>query len=135
MALMKKIMIIEDDDSISDAAKLLLERVGYSVTLFSNGDSIMNNEYELPDMFILDKQLPGVDGLELCEFLKTQHDTKHIPVIMLSASPQISRLATLSGADDALEKPFRMKDLRDMVAKYINYDDLHSSLKPDDMPK
>jgi len=112
----KHIIITDDDPGIQDAARLIFERAGYMVTVFTNGEPLLNNAFELPDIFILDKQLSGVDGLDICRFLKQQDLTKHIPVIMLSASPHIGGLSRLAGADGFLEKPFKMRELRDIVA-------------------
>lgn len=119
---MKKIIIIEDDPGIQDVTRLTLERAGYAVTIYPNGDYILENQYELPDLFILDKQLSGIDGLEVCRVLKNQDKTRYIPVIMLSASPHIAALSKLAGADDFIEKPFSTKILREKAAKYIKQD-------------
>ncbi|MCD6062196.1 MAG: response regulator transcription factor [Flavipsychrobacter sp.] len=116
---MKKIILAEDDPGVQDSVKLILERAGYEVTVMINGDPLISNEYELPDLFILDKQLSGINGLDICKHLKKQEQTKDIPVIMLSADPNIRKLAGTACADDALEKPFSMHVLRDMVAKYV----------------
>lgn len=69
------------------------------------------------DLFILDKQLPDMDGIALCRLLKLDHRTKHIPVLMLSANPQIKELAQAAGADDVLEKPFEIKDFLSIIAR------------------
>ena len=116
---MNNVIFADDDPGVQDAFKLMFERAGYQVTIFPNGNALLRNEYEQPDIFILDKQLSGVDGLDICRYLKHQDSTQHIPVIMLSASPLISRLAPVAGADDYMEKPFRMKELLAMVNKYI----------------
>lgn len=115
---MKKIMLVEDDPGVRDSARLILERAGYHVIVLEDGEILLGDNYELPDIFILDKQLSGVDGLDICKYLKKQQHTKHIPVIMLSANPHIGILAKDAGADNALEKPFRMQALREMVAAY-----------------
>lgn len=119
----QRIMIIEDDKGIQEAARMVFERVGYKVSIFPNGDFLLRDEYDLPDLFIHDKQLPGVDGLDLCRFLKSQPGTKDIPVIMLSASPHIDRLSKLASADFFLEKPFKIKTLREMAAECLNPDE------------
>jgi CheY-like chemotaxis protein len=116
---MKTIIIAEDDPSIQDAAKMILETDGYKIVVYSNGDPIINNECDTPDLLILDKLLAGIDGLDICRYLKTRELTKNIPVVMLSASPSIVQLAQAAGADGALEKPFRIKELRQLVAKFI----------------
>ncbi len=72
-----------------------------------------------PICFLLDKQLSGHDGLNVCKFLKNQPSTKNIPVIIVSATPGISKLAFEAGADDFIEKPFQIKDLLKLVKKWI----------------
>jgi len=90
------------------------------VDILTSASPLLDNEVAVPDLFILDKQLSGVDGLDLCKFLKAQPATKSTPVIMLSANPQILMLARKAGADGALEKPFRMKDLKEIVQQQLN---------------
>ncbi|MBT1697558.1 response regulator [Fulvivirgaceae bacterium PWU4] len=115
---MKKIVFADDDSTIQDVINLILEDE-YKVTIFSKGEPLLNNEFELPDLFLLDKQLSGIDGLEVCRFLKTQESTRHIPVIMISATPNISSLAKAAGADGVIEKPFPIQQLRQLIATYI----------------
>jgi DNA-binding response OmpR family regulator len=117
---MKQHLIIADDDpGIQDVFQLIFKRAGYRIEIFSNGAELMNNYFELPDAFILDKQLSGIDGLDICRFLKSQERTKNVPVIMLSANPAIGQGAEEAGADDYLEKPFKIHDLLAMINKHV----------------
>lgn len=117
---MKKIIFADDDPSIQDVVNLIFEDE-YQVTTFSRGEPLMNNEFEVPDLFLVDKQLPGgIDGLDICRFLKSQEQTKHIPVIVISASPNLKKLARQAGADDCIEKPFPIGELRQMIAMYTS---------------
>jgi DNA-binding response OmpR family regulator len=117
---MKQHLIIADDDpGIQDVFQLIFERAGYHIQIFSSGGELMNNYFELPDAFILDKQLSGIDGLDICRFLKSQERTKNVPVIMLSANPAIGQGAEEAGADDYLEKPFKIHDLLAMINKHV----------------
>ena len=111
----KKIIIAEDDPGMQDVIVLIFERAGYQVTIFTDGDPILNNQFEVPDIFVLDKQLLGVDGLDICRYLKQDERTKNVPVIMLSANPHIGILSAEAGADDFLEKPFRTSILLEKV--------------------
>lgn len=117
---MNRIIIADDDQGMRDIFQIILKRAGYLVTLYSEGDILLTNDFELPDLFILDKQLSGLDGLDVCRFLKSQESTKNIPVIIISASPYVAQLATAAGADDFIEKPFKTKELLAMAEKYIN---------------
>lgn len=116
---MKKIIIVDDDPGIQDAFRLIFSGEDYDVTIFTDGFSFLKNKFQHPDIFIIDKQLSGVDGLDLCLMLKSREDTRHIPVIMLSASPQIQRLAKAAGADESIEKPFRIRNLRETVERHL----------------
>ena len=115
----QRIIIADDDPGIQDVFKIIFERAGYEITQYSNGDSLLKNNFEVPDTFILDKQLSGTDGIDICRFLKSQERTKHVPVIMLSANPNIGNVSKEAGADDYLEKPFKIHDLLAMISKYI----------------
>lgn len=116
---MKKIIIIDDDPGLREAYSAILSENEYELVFYSDAEPVLNHEFEQPDLFLLDKQLSGVDGLDVCRFLKTDQQTSKIPVIMLSATPSIGRLAADAGADFALEKPFNIKDLREMVVQCL----------------
>lgn len=115
----KRIVITDDDESIQDIFQIIFEKAGYDVQVFADASVILQNEFEIPDLFLLDRQLSGFDGLEVCQFLKGQHQTKHIPVIIISATPGISVMASDAGADSVIEKPFSVKDLLLEVEKFI----------------
>jgi DNA-binding response OmpR family regulator len=117
---MKRIICIEDDPDTLDALRLIFDPAAYEVIFYSNGNVILENQAVIPDIYILDKQLSGVDGLDVCRFLKNQPTTGHVPVIILSASPYIRNLAHAAGADDVLEKPFAIQELRDMVHRLLS---------------
>jgi len=116
---MKVIAVVDDDPGVREAIQYVFNAGHYQINTYPDGTGILKNEYPVPDLYILDKQLPGVDGLEVCRFLKGQEKTMHVPVIIVSASPDIGRMATIAGADDALEKPFRVNELRAIVNKHL----------------
>lgn len=116
----KKIFIAEDDPDISFILQMMLNKAGYEVEATTNGRNIIELANTQPDLYILDKQMPDVDGIEVCKFLKSRHETRDIPVIMISATPGFGKLAKKVGAEDFLEKPFHMHDLLNIVAKYID---------------
>ena len=116
---MKSILVTDDDPGLQDIYKIILERAGFRVNILSNGMDILNNHFEIPDLFLLDKQLSGVDGLELCRYLKNHPATEQVPVIIISASEGIGNLAKAAGADDYIEKPFDRKHLLDVIAENL----------------
>jgi len=115
---MKKIIVIDDDPAIQDSVSLIFSPPDYEVIVCPNGNNILAGEFEIPDIFIIDKQLPGVDGLEICKHLKTHEATKNVPVIMMSASPAMSEFSKAAGAEDFIEKPYSVKQMRGLVAKH-----------------
>ena len=117
---MKKIVIVDDDPSLQDAFRLIFPSDTYEVEIFADGYPLVNKQFDIPDLFILDKQLSGIDGLDICRLLRERPETNKIPVIVLSASPGIRRLALDAGANAVLEKPFSIKTLRDTVGELVN---------------
>lgn len=117
--MIKTIIIIEDDPAIVEPMTIALKNSGYFVITYFSGEQILNNDFVPPDIFLVDKQLPMVDGLDICRHLKQNEKTMHIPVIIVSATPGIKTLAKQAMADDILEKPFTIKQLRDVVAMHI----------------
>jgi DNA-binding response OmpR family regulator len=120
MIMKKKILVTDDDPSLQDIFRIILEKAGYEVDVLSNGSDILHDHYEPPDLFLLDKQLSGVDGLDICKYLKSRKNTKDIPIIMVSATVGIGPTAKEAGADGFIEKPFDKKYLLEMVEEYIH---------------
>jgi DNA-binding response OmpR family regulator len=115
----KKILVAEDDGDILLILQIILKNAGYDVQTIADGSDIINNKIDRPDLFILDKDLPGVDGLSLCKFLKLNKETAHIPIIMITCFHYLKNKATEVGADDFIEKPFEVQHLLETVEKYM----------------
>ena len=116
----KAICIIEDDEGIQDVLRIILQRAGYGTCIFSDGQAVMENDYNVPDLFLIDKQLAGMDGLDICRHLKADDSTSSIPVVMMSAYPNLKQLSKESGANDFIEKPFRVQELLTIIEKNIS---------------
>jgi DNA-binding response OmpR family regulator len=116
---MKKILIVEDDAAIQDIFKIIFETYGFQVECIDNGNVLFERNTNWPDAIILDKQLPGLDGVKVCQHLKSQASSKNIPVILITASNEIEKSAKLAGADDYSEKPFDMKSIVAKVNRLI----------------
>jgi DNA-binding response OmpR family regulator len=114
-----RILITDDDPGIRDVLKIILEKAGYETIIHSSGDQLLNGNFIPPDLFILDKQLSGVNGLDICRHLKSLEQSRCVPVIILSASTKLSDLAEGAGADAFLEKPFKMEDLLEKVRQLL----------------
>jgi DNA-binding response OmpR family regulator len=118
----KNILVIEDDESILTAMKFTLEYEGYSVVITDKGEYVENLKHgknKLPDLIILDVLLSGKDGRVICKELKSKKQTKHIPIIMMSAHPGAEKSVNEIGANNFLAKPFDIDVLLEMVKEYI----------------
>ena len=117
---MKKILIIDDDEGILSAFEAMLEDEEYTVQTSCTIEPLLSLQKEnMPDLILLDVLLSGADGREICKQLKSQEATKHIPIIMISATTNLETLAKNAGAEDFIAKPFDMNDLLEKVKKYI----------------
>jgi len=107
-----KLLIIEDDEDITNLLKINLEDMGYHVTLAHDGktgyEKVLGQHV---DLLILDLMLPGLDGLEICRRVRAKNH--YIPILMITCkSSEIDRVVGLEmGADDYLTKPFSIKEL------------------------
>lgn len=112
---MHHILIIEDDADIALAIKYSMEREGnFVVTVAANGETgLAQTKSQIPDLVLLDLNLPGLDGIEVCRHLRKDESTAGVPIIMLTARAEerdtISGLEL--GADDYVTKPFSVKEL------------------------
>lgn len=107
-----RILIVEDEHKIANALKRGLEQEHYAVDVaFDGDDGLASAEAENYDLIILDRMLPGKDGITICQELRK--GGKHTPIIMLTAKDQIrDRVQGLdAGADDYLVKPFSFEEL------------------------
>ena len=114
----KKVLIAEDDEGILDAIKVMLEMEGYEVKTTVDGKALYDMKEEFPDLFLLDIWMSGMDGRDICKYLKSQEKIKHIPIILMSASKNMENTAWEVGANDFLAKPFELDELVTMVEKH-----------------
>lgn len=116
----KNILIVDDDDGILDALEVMLDLNGYNVETSSTGNRLKSLKKEgSPDLILLDVLLSGTDGRDLCKMVKASDETKHIPVIMLSAAPDIESSIANCFADAFMPKPFEMNELLDLIKHYL----------------
>jgi two-component system phosphate regulon response regulator PhoB len=113
-AMAPRVMIAEDEESLSLLLRYNLEAEGYSVDAVTRGDDAeIRLRENIPDLLLLDWMLPGLSGIELCRRLRARRETRSLPIIMLTArgeeSERIRGLAT--GADDYVVKPFSVPEL------------------------
>lgn len=121
MQRIKTILVVDDDPDILDALQFMLEDAGYSVKTTEKGEyaeNLHDSNGGLPDVILLDVLLSGKDGRLICQKLKSQEETRHVPIIMMSAHNNARQSVASVGADDFIAKPFEADDLLEKLAKY-----------------
>jgi DNA-binding response OmpR family regulator len=111
---MPRILVVEDDRDIADLLRHYLERAGHDVDVIGHGADVLPRvRAHRPDLVILDRMLPGMDGLEICRHLRGDEATSDLPVIMVTArAEETDRIVGLElGADDYITKPFSAKEV------------------------
>jgi DNA-binding response OmpR family regulator len=106
-------VLVEDDADIAEAITYQLEKVGLAVRVARTGEEGLDAVRKGADLVLLDLNLPGMDGLEVCRMLRRQATTAHVPIIIVSArADEVDRVLGLEmGADDYVTKPFSLKEL------------------------
>ncbi|MFD2044191.1 response regulator transcription factor [Ornithinibacillus salinisoli] len=122
---MKKVLIIEDEESIAELERDYLEVNGFSSDIaFTGEEGLRKATTDSYDLILLDLMLPGIDGFELCREIRK---TKDIPILMVTARKEdIDKIRGFDrGADDYIEKPFNPNELVARVKAHITrYDRL-----------
>jgi two-component system phosphate regulon response regulator PhoB len=108
-----RVLVIEDDPDIAEAISYHLERAGIAVRVARTGEEGLEGVRRGADLVLLDLNLPGMDGLEVCRMIRRQTASAHMPIIIVSARGyEVNRVLGLEmGADDYVVKPFSLKEL------------------------
>lgn len=127
---MKRILIVEDEDTIREFEAINLNRVGYTTVEAASGEeaiSIYDTDPEGFDIALLDVMMPGMDGFELCKQLRRRSSS--IGIIMLTAkSQEMDKISGLMiGADDYITKPFSPTELLARVDSLYRRVEIHSA--------
>ena len=115
----KKILIADDDPAILEVLTLFLEDVGYEVETTYDGRKLQAFEPGSADLLLLDIWLSGWNGRDICRFLKSQKQTRPLPIVLFSANRETERIAREAGADDFLVKPFDLDELLEKIERYL----------------
>lgn len=118
----KKVLIVEDEESLLKLESILLTSKGYEVKGVSNGQAALDAfAEERPDLVLLDIMLPEIDGFEVCRRIKENPETKDIPVVMLTAKKSRKDMARGEkvGADWYITKPFKSAMVIKTIQRFL----------------
>jgi len=115
---MNRVLIVDDNRDILWVVEVILKRFGFEVMTTLKGEEVLSKTKMFsPQLILLDVFLSGIDGIDICNTLKSTPETKDIPVIMISAHTNFKEVKKFCRADDFMSKPF---DANELVRK-INY--------------
>ena len=110
------ILVYDDEESILEVIKIILEEHGFEVISSTKGENIMQDvEANNPSLILLDIWMKGINGNEVAKQLKSDEKTKEIPIILISALNETQQIAEVAGVDGFLKKPFDMDELVKLV--------------------
>lgn len=110
----QKVLVVEDEEDISELIRFNLETEGFDVTTVADGERALQAvQRDRPALVILDLMLPGMPGVEVCKRLRAAEGTSRLPIVMVTAkSSEADRVVGLEmGADDYVIKPFSVREL------------------------
>ena len=128
---MTRVLVVEDEESFSDALSFMLRREGFEVGVASTGtDAVAMFDQHGADLVLLDLMLPGMSGTEVCRTLRAK---SNVPIIMVTAKDgEVDKVVGLErGADDYVTKPFSSRELpvrMDVERHIVSVDGEHISL-------
>ena len=128
---MAEILIADDEPNQIELMKFNLEKNGFLIKSAFNGEQALDMIYEKkPNVLIADWMMPKMSGIELCKILRSNKDTKLLPIIMLSARSEDAdkSLGLDTGADDYISKPFSPRELVSRVKALIRRTNTSMSL-------
>jgi two-component system cell cycle response regulator DivK len=124
MSAAKHILLVEDNEKNMKLARDILTFKGYRVSEATTGeDAVASAASELPDIVLMDIQLPGIDGIEAFRRIRADAKTAHIPVVALTASVMAGDRERFdrAGFDGFIAKPISVKEFPGQVAHYLDW--------------
>lgn len=117
----KRVLVLDDDIAVLEAIETALTYEDFEVITIGRTYNIFKSidEYK-PDIILLDFILDGLNGGEICRNIKANPDTKHLPVVIISAYQGNIKSLEAYGCDHFIAKPFSLKDLIDGINKTLN---------------
>lgn len=117
---MNRVLIVDDNTDILWVVEVILKRYGFDVLTTLKGEEVLSKTKSFaPQLILLDVFLSGVDGIDVCNTLKSTPETKNIPIIMISAHTNFKEIKKFCKADDFIAKPFDANELVKKINHFI----------------
>ncbi len=127
---MEKILYADDDPDIQEIISNILTKEGYEAIIAKDGNEALNlAKAQKPDLIVLDYLMPGLNGTQVCEALKNDNETRHIPVIMVTAYPSEKEKSLSAGAVDFINKPIEKTDLLLRISSILKVRNIKNELQ------
>jgi len=126
------VLIVEDDDELREILQAEFELEGLTALTATNGSEAVTAVRELkPDLILMDLMMPVMDGIEATKIVKGDEETKHIPIIMLTAAGNKDDIVAglEAGAIDYITKPFFMPELKSRLRSVLQHKIMYDELK------
>jgi CheY-like chemotaxis protein len=113
------VLVVDDDPSIVDLLETALTGQGYRVESAVDGAAVQRARDLQPDVILLDLMMPGMDGVEVSRRLRAAPETAAIPIVAMSAAERLGTTAAQMVVDDRLPKPFELRHVFALVARWV----------------
>jgi adenylate cyclase len=126
------VLVVEDDAELREILQVEFELEGLTTLIATNGSEAVTAARELkPDLILMDLMMPVMDGIEATKIIKSNEETKHIPIIMLTASGNRDDIVAglEAGAIDYITKPFFMPELKARLRSVLEHKIMYDELK------
>ena len=124
------VLVVDDEAMTRDLLRMMLQRANFSVLEAEDGlDALEKVKQTLPDLIVLDVMMPNMNGYAVCEAIRAEKATAHIPVIMLSArtDDRSAQHSLDAGATLCLQKPLGFRDLVGSVERLLQHREFASA--------
>lgn len=120
---LRYILVVDDSATVRRLVTIALERQGYQIACAADGfEALSKINDRLPDLILLDIAMPKLDGYQVCKVIRTNDESKHIPVVMLSGKGGFfdKVKGRMAGATAYITKPFEAEVLISTIKKYLH---------------
>jgi DNA-binding response OmpR family regulator len=127
----RRILVVDDDPRLLHVVAMYLSIEGYDVDTAGNGEEGLRSlEQRRPDLVILDVMMPGIDGLEACRRIKSNPETRTIPVVLFTALSRTDDVENgrAAGANRFINKPFSLIGLGAVIRSFLSEDSAVSAV-------